>query len=201
MKNNFHLTFLIYKNMKYIKLYEGFKEDIDIFDEEDWNENESDGSFLWWLKREYSNENTWKNITDLNCSYNKLISLKGIENLINLKELYCSYNNLTNLNGIKNLTKLKNLNCNDNNLINLEIQNLTNLTYLNCNSNQLENLNEIENLTNLKYLYCHHNNIENLNGIEKCTNLKILICNNNNFTNEYKEYLFNYYKKKIKILI
>jgi hypothetical protein len=28
--------------MKYIKLYEGFKEDIDIFDEENWDETEND---------------------------------------------------------------------------------------------------------------------------------------------------------------
>jgi len=31
--------------MKYIKLYENFK-DIDLFDEEDWDETENDSSFL-----------------------------------------------------------------------------------------------------------------------------------------------------------
>jgi hypothetical protein len=43
--------------MKYIKLYEGFKEDIDIFNEEDWDEIEPDKTFLYWLKQEYPDEN------------------------------------------------------------------------------------------------------------------------------------------------
>jgi hypothetical protein len=39
--------------MKYIKLYETFKE-IDIFDEENWNETEP--SFFKWLKHYYPNQ-------------------------------------------------------------------------------------------------------------------------------------------------
>jgi Leucine-rich repeat (LRR) protein len=153
--------------MKYIKLYENFK-DIDLFDEEDWDETENDSSFLWWLNKNYSNENIWKNITEINCSYNDLENLNGIENCINLKYLNCSHNNLTSLKGIENLV---------------------NLRILCCNNNKLENLNEIENLTKLKLLNYFHNNLTNLNGIENLTNLKILNCKNNKFSNEYKQYL------------
>jgi hypothetical protein len=43
--------------MKYIKLYENFK-NIDIFDKEDWDETEIDkNSLIYWLKQNYPNEN------------------------------------------------------------------------------------------------------------------------------------------------
>jgi len=44
--------------MKYLKLYENYKE-IDPFDEEDWDEVEPDGSFLYWLKENYPDESKW----------------------------------------------------------------------------------------------------------------------------------------------
>jgi Leucine-rich repeat (LRR) protein len=120
------------------------------------------------------------NITILNCSFNQLTSLVGIENLINLTELYCSDNQLTNLESIKNLTNLTFLNCSDNQLTNLEsIKNLTNLTFLNCSDNQLTNLENIKNLTNLTILYCGNNQLSSLVGIENLTNLTILYCGNN----------------------
>jgi Leucine-rich repeat (LRR) protein len=125
-----------------------FKEDIDPFDEEDWNEIENDYSFLWWLKQNYPNQDTWKNISIINCYHNQLTDLNGIEKLTNLKKLYCYSNFLTNLNEIKNLTYLTHLNCFNNKLINLNgIENLFFLQKLTCYKNQLENLNEIKKLT------------------------------------------------------
>jgi Leucine-rich repeat (LRR) protein len=166
--------------MKYIKLYENFK-DIDIFDEEDWDEIENDGSFLTWLNKNYPDKNIWKTITYINCFNNKLENLNGIENLINLQEFNCTCNEIISLNGIKNLTNLKSLYCYNNKLI---------------------NLNEIENCTKLKILICENNNLTDLNGIEKLTNLERLYCSYNNFSNEYKEYLKNYCKEKnIKLYI
>jgi Leucine-rich repeat (LRR) protein len=44
-----------------------------------------------------------KELTSLNCSYNQLTSLKGIEKCTNLEWLYCDSNQLTSLKGIENL--------------------------------------------------------------------------------------------------
>jgi hypothetical protein len=89
------------------------------------------------------------------------------------------------------------LDCSLKNLTSLEgIEKLINLRYLYCYRNNLTNLNEMKNLINLKELHCSFNNLTNLNGIENLTNLKYLRCDNNNFSNEYKEYLRNYCKKK-----
>jgi Leucine-rich repeat (LRR) protein len=59
------------------------------------------------LKFKYPNKDTWENITKIDCSYNKLNNLNGIENLPNLQNLNCSGNNLLDLNGIENLIKIK----------------------------------------------------------------------------------------------
>jgi Leucine-rich repeat (LRR) protein len=111
---------------------------IDIFDEEDWDEIEYDGSFFTWLKKNYHIQDNWKNITYIDCSCNNLENLKGIEKLVKLEKLYCNINQLKNLNGIENLTNLKLLWCNNNQLTNLnEIKNLNNLTSLNFSNNLL----------------------------------------------------------------
>ena len=89
--------------------------------------------------------------------------------------LDCSYRDLTSLEGIENLISLKRL-------------------Y--CYNNQLTSLKNIENLTNLKHLYCDNNQLTNLDGIENLINLKTLYCQNNQFSEEYKDYLRDYCKKK-----
>jgi Leucine-rich repeat (LRR) protein len=47
-----------------------------------------------------------KELTKLTCYTDKLTSLKGIENCINLKELWCNNNQLASLKGIEHLTQL-----------------------------------------------------------------------------------------------
>jgi len=81
--------------MKYLKRYKNYN-DIDPFDEEDWDEVEPDGSFLYWLKENYPNESKWDKITIIECLNNQLTTLDGIENLTNLEILNCSNNQLTN---------------------------------------------------------------------------------------------------------
>jgi hypothetical protein len=120
------------------------------------------------------------NIIKLNCSYNQLSSLVGIENLTNLTNLYCYNNQLTNLESIKNFTNLIKLDCSGNQLDSLVgIENLTNLMELSCDSNQLTNLKSIKNLTNLRELCCYDNQLSSLAGIENLTNLTELSCYNN----------------------
>jgi Leucine-rich repeat (LRR) protein len=72
--------------MKYLKKYE-------IFDLEDWDEIDEDGTFLSWLKINYP-KNKWNNIKEIDCSDILLIDLTGIENLRNLEVLDCTYTHL-----------------------------------------------------------------------------------------------------------
>ena len=118
-------------------------------------------------------------IIGLDCSNKGLMSLEGIENLINLEELICFNNNLTSLEGIENLVNLQQLQCSNNNLNSLE---------------------GIEILKKLKILWCDSNNLTNLYEIENLPILRTLVCSNNNFSTRYKQHLIEYCKKK-KILL
>ena len=59
-------------------------------------------------------------VLTLDISWSNIVSLKGIEKLINLQELYCDDNELISLKGIETLTKLQILECENNQLISLE---------------------------------------------------------------------------------
>ena len=70
---------------------------IDLFNEEDWDEVEPDYTFLTWLKNKYPDENTWKDLTMIDCTYQNLTDLIGIDKLINLEYLFCNNNKLINI--------------------------------------------------------------------------------------------------------
>ena len=139
--------------MKYIKLYETFNE-IDPFDEEYWDEVEPDVTFLYWLKENHPDESEWDDMTVVDCGYNYLTSLKGIENLKNLKYLYCNDNRLTNLKEIEKLSNLIHLYCENNQLTSLKgIEKLSNLNQLSCSNNQFSiNYKKYLKSLNIKYI-------------------------------------------------
>jgi Leucine-rich repeat (LRR) protein len=94
-----------------------------------------------------------KELTKLTCYTDKLTSLEGIENCIQLKRLDCSNNELTSLEGIENCVKLE---------------------WLYCFNNQLMSLKGIENCTNLEWLYC--DDLEDINQYkDKIKNIQIYI--------------------------
>ena len=80
------------------------------------------------------------------------VILKG-----NITELDCSWNKLTELN-VQGLTALQELKCSGNKLTELNVQGLTALQELFCHFNQLTELN-VQDLTALKYLACHGNRL------------------------------------------
>jgi len=168
--------------------------EIDPYGEEIWDDDELT-PILRIAKRQGL---PYEQITELDCSNKGLTSLDGIENLINLRWLTCSVNNLTSLKGIENLKNLILLNCHNDNLTSLKgIENLTELKYLFCSSNHLTSLEGIENLRKLQRLYCWRNNyLTSLEGIENLTKLEYLYCPFNNFSDDYKQYLIEYCKKK-----
>ena len=154
-----------------------YKNEYDPFGEENWDEVESDGSFLTWLKINYPDETKWSKIKEINCSSNQLTNLEGIENLTNLTHLYCSNNQLTDLEGIENLRKLKHLNCHYNQLTALpDLSANTALQYLNCKNNQLTILPDLSANISLQSFSCSNNQLINLN-ITNGSNTLILTMN------------------------
>jgi len=161
--------------MKYIKEYNKY---VDPFDEDDWDDPpKPDGTFLTWLKIKYPNEYTWKDIIMIDCEYQSLTDLIGIEKLINLEYLHCNDNLLTELDISKNI-KLIDVCCDNNQLINL----YTNiyLIELICSNNKLTELDLSKNI-NLRNLLCDYNQLTELD-VTKNINLKELFCNNNQLT-------------------
>jgi Leucine-rich repeat (LRR) protein len=115
----------------------------------------------------------FKNLKELNCSFNKLTSLPSLNE--NLRELNCSYNQLTSLPCLNE--KLKYLNCMSNQLTSLPSLN-ENLQTLHCSSNKLTLLPSLN--ENLQSLYCCNNHLTSLPYLNK--NLQLLDCSSNQLT-------------------
>lgn len=158
-----------------------------------WDAGELDSTIL----------NNFPNLTKLDCSFNCLKTLKGIESCTQLLEIDCSYNGLVtledlkfctrlqkihcrygsldNLKGIEACTKLIEIDCSHHKLFNLKgIEACTLLRKLNCSHNKLSNLEELKSCAKLEELYCHSNNLNSLKGIESCILIRELYCYANN---------------------
>lgn len=132
-----------------------------------------------------------------------LLSLDGIDNLINLKEIDCSdndninsviplsyLNNLEKINcgntmvkslvPLRNLDKLRNLDVHYTTIVDLRIlKNLKNLTTLDVSQNiSLFSLEGVNYMTDLMYLNCSESNVDNLTPLSKLKNLQRLDCSN-----------------------
>ncbi|MGN0598694.1 MAG: GBS Bsp-like repeat-containing protein [Oscillospiraceae bacterium] len=141
----------------------------------------------------------FKNLTDLNCSMNRISSLDLSLNTA-LKTLDCSYNKLSALDISKN-TALTSLNCENNNITNLNADSNTMLQRLECADNELSSI-DISKNTLLEFLSIYGNQLTELDvskniklteinvhtnkltSLELGTNtlLKELTCTNNNLT-------------------
>ena len=121
-------------------------------------------------------------------------SLEGIEEFKNLIELDCSDNQLISLDVSKN-TNLTVLNCNKNQLTTIDVFNNTDLKTLHCNSNQLTSL-DMSNNSELILLKCGLNQLTTLDVSN--TNIKTLHCNSNQLTSLDLSF---FYKDKIEYLV
>ncbi len=101
-------------------------------------------------------------VTEINCANKEIVSLKGIERLVNLERLDCSGNEISSL-SMPNLTKLKYLSASNN---------------ANLSINAIVETNNFTYFTELEYLYVDNCNLLNLN-LTACTKLKEVTCNNN----------------------
>ena len=118
-------------------------------------------------------------VTDIDCSYQSITSLKGIEYFTALTTLNCYYNKLTALD-VSNNTALINLDCNFNQLTALDMSNNIALKDLDCSNNQLISLN-LGNNTALTWLSCGNNQLTDID-VSKNTSLIDFSCSGNRLT-------------------
>ena len=124
----------------------------------------------WFKKSEFKNMPIFL-ITEIDCSYQNLTSLNGVEKLKYLKFLNLDSNNISSLEPIKKLEYLNWLFFNDNNVESLDpIKNLQNLSSLFFCNNKVSTLEPIKDLNNIKEVGCINNNIKDLSFIPKNLN-------------------------------
>jgi Leucine-rich repeat (LRR) protein len=114
----------------------------------------------------------------IDCSYDNISNLTGIEAFTALTYLYCYDNLLTSLNVSQN-TALTQLDCTNNQLTSLDVSGATALELLGCESNQLSSLDVSQN-TALTDLYCYSNQLTSLD-VSQNTALTRLYCDENKF--------------------
>ncbi|KAH8855334.1 Leucine-rich repeat-containing protein 23 [Schistosoma japonicum] len=112
------------------------------------------------LKSETNTNLTSEQLPDLHTLElrgNRLDTLNGIDDMINLKTLYCAENTLRRLEGISSLKSLVRLHLRDNRISKLNefTENLTSLEYINLRGNQISKFSEVKRLNclpSLKFL-------------------------------------------------
>lgn len=145
-----------------------------------------------------SHLNEFKDLVNLDLSFNKIKNIKNIDQLTKVENLYFIQNKISEIKNIKTLKSLKNLELGGNkidvisdellhldkieklwlgkNRI-LQIENLTNLTnlkVLSIQSNRISKILGLETLVNLEELYISHNKLTEIEGLENNTKLTVL---------------------------
>ena len=112
-------------------------------------------------------------VTTIDCSYQDIKDLTGIQFFQNLGFLYCTSNQLTALD-VTGCPSLRELDCSGNELTALDVTGCPALQVLHCYSNQLTELN-VTGCPALQVLYCDSNQLTELN-VTKCPALEVLYC-------------------------
>ena len=97
----------------------------------------------------------------IDCGYENISDLTGIEAFTALTVLHCGYNQLTSLD-VSNNIALTGLTCQHNQLTSLDVSSNTALTGLGFQQNYLTSL-DVSNNNALTYLNCYNNPLECLN--------------------------------------
>ena len=117
-----------------------------------------------------------KAVKEIDCKYQPISSLRGVEYFSSLEYLDCTRTGLISLD-VRQNKKLKTLWCSENGLTSLNVTKNTSLVQLGCASNQLSGLNVSKN-KKLNELYCDFNDIKNLD-ISNCVSLCKLVKSGN----------------------
>lgn len=116
----------------------------------------------------------------IDCSFQNITDLTGIEAFVKVSQLSCNDNLLTSLDTSKNVL-LTALECANNNLVNLIISPNEILSVINCYNNQLTNIDISKNI-GLDTFDCSNNKLTSLD-VSKNTALVFLSCNQNQIKN------------------
>ena len=101
-----------------------------------------------------------RGVTKIDVPYMKIVSLKGVEHLVNLQELFCHDNKLSSLDVSSN-ARLATLSCAEKPLGELDVSKNNKLTYLVCTDNELKEL-DVSRNEKLEELYCEKNRFNSI---------------------------------------
>lgn len=121
-----------------------------------------------------------RGITDLNASNKKILTIQGLNYLVNLKKLDLSTNSIVNIEPLKNLTNLESLTLSGNAIADISvISRLQGLTSLDLSGNKIKDITPLKELKKLIVLKLNNNLIENVSSVNGLSNLKELYIGNN----------------------
>jgi hypothetical protein len=102
-------------------------------------------------------------VTQITAAQSEIISLEGIEHLVNLQGLELNWNQIKDITPLQNLVALQRLYFGGNQVSDLTpLKNLSNLRELWFGSNQVSDLSPLQNLTNLKWLWFQSNQVTDI---------------------------------------
>ena len=125
------------------------------------------------------------NVTDLTAANAGIVSIGGLENLVNLETLQIRANDITDIGPLRTLTQLTSLNLADNSISNVSpLSGLTNLTFLAINQNSsITDVSPLGGLINLTgTLWMGENAITDLNSLGQLAGLTAINAWDNQIT-------------------
>lgn len=133
-----------------------------------------------WVDTNLDNLYLLENLRDLDCSFNKLPDLHGLETLRDLKRLSCAFNKVRDLTPLTLLTDLAVFNCSCNLIRDLTpLRGMHELQELECSQNQIQSLEPLQDMHSLRELICFINQIESLSPLQPLHHLERLYCSFN----------------------
>jgi len=127
-----------------------------------------------------------RNITEFNASNKKILSIEGLNYMVNLKRLDLSNNSILDIKPLKNLTKIESLKLNNNGITDISaLSKFEKMTVLEVANNKIKDLSPLSGLKKLSVLKVSRNAIDDASPISGLTNLKELYIDNNKLTDTY----------------
>ncbi len=124
-------------------------------------------------------------LREIHVNRNKLTSLTGLENLLNLDHIEASDNELTDIAGLVNATLLKYVNLNQNEISDISIlsKSAKNLVYVYFNNNNVSDLSPLKDATSITHLSFDYNEVTSLEAISNMKELRSISAEGNKIAN------------------
>jgi len=139
----------------------------------------------------------FRNLTELDCSYEKLTWLPDLSSMTSLQAIYAESNYLLRIADISGLSSLNTLLLTNNQIIEIPpLTGMSNLTNLYLDQNQLDALPDMSGLTSLQSLNVSSNNLTALPGLSDSANLRNLSF----ASNQISEFPDIYFASELRLL-